>query len=109
MAVVLVVVVVIVVAVVVVVLGTHPRTTDLTHTRALESIFYYIRSPDMGGYGGYGGYGRIQRDTAKYSGIQRDTAGYSWIQWDTAGSIKIYSRARVHTDRQAGTYTSGES
>jgi hypothetical protein len=42
------------------------------------SIFYYIRSPDMGGMEGYWG---IQRDTAGYSGMQRHT-------------IKILSRAR---------------
>jgi hypothetical protein len=72
-------------------------------------FFYYIRSPDMGGYGGiwgiwqdtadtagysagcrgiWGRYRGIKRDTAGYSGIQRDTVGYSRIQWDTAGYHK---------------------
>jgi hypothetical protein len=85
--------------------------------RALEYIFYYIRSPDMGGYGriwgDMGGYRGILHDTAGYSGIQRDTSGYSGIQQDmgdtagysgiqrdthleTVGYRKMYSRARVH-------------
>jgi hypothetical protein len=84
-------------------------------TRALECIFYYIRSPGMREYGGIwrisrdtAGYSGIQRDTAEYSGIQRDTAGYggysgiqrdaagySGMPRDTAGYNKIYSRARV--------------
>ncbi len=65
-------------------------------TRALEYIFYYIRSTDVQGYGvthgGYSGYSGIQQnmgDTAEYSGIRCDTPGDSGILLDTAGCSGI--------------------
>jgi hypothetical protein len=74
------------------------------NTRALQYIFYYIRSPDKGGNGGIWGIWRdaaeyseiLQRDTAGYGG---DTAGYRETQRDTAGCTAGYSGIQRDTAR----------